>query len=312
MKNNEFNFLLEVLNNKFEKRTEGVATSGYISESTLEEYRKDAEAVVLAYVNGIYVSNNGRLINADGEYINEESELVNNDGRRVNKDGKLIDDSGEIIKNKQGYRRSFKNAVISITQLKMDDYVSHNRRKLTFHDLFKKNLDLKKIDIDIYLRLALICHGWGMYKSHSAEEKEQSVGLKYLFDALELMNMWMGGCDVLMINEEIEGSKETLTKAAKSGGKSRAGNYAPLKLKIVELLKEKMPEGGWKSKTSAINSLENDINKFMDDEQRKLDSVSKGKKLKYDAPWDQMHQRISDWSRNDKEIKAVFDTVVTK
>lgn len=122
----------------------------------------------------------------------------------------------------------------------------------------------------------------------------------------------MGGRDVLMINEKIEMSKKGLTEAAQLGGKSRAGNYALLKLKIVELLKENMPEGGWKSKISAIDSFENGVNKFMDDEQRKLDSVSKGKKLKYYAPWEQMRRRIYDWSRNDKVTKAAFDTVVTK
>lgn len=304
--------MIEVLSKKFEERTEEVAASGYISQSTLEEFRKGAEAVVLDYVNGKYISNNGRLINADGEYINEKRELVNYDGMRINKDGELIDDNGEIIENKRVHRRSFKNTVTGFTQLKMDDYVSGNRRKLTFNDLFGRNYDLKKIDIDIYLHLALICHGWGMYKSHSVEEKERSVSLKYLFDALELMNMWMGGRDVLMINEEIENRKKDLKKAARSGGKGRAANYAPLKQKIIELLKEKTPEGGWKSKTSAINSLENDINKFMDDEQRKLDTVSKGGRLKYYAPWEKMHQRIFDWSRNDKEIKAAFADVVVK
>lgn len=312
MKNNEFNFLVEVLSKKYDERTKAVAASGYISESTLEEYRKDAERVVEDYVNGLYISNNGKRTNSDGAYINEKRELVNYEGKRINKDGELIDNDGEIKEDKRVHRRTFKNTVISFTQLKMDNYVSHNRIKLKFYDLFKKNFDLKNIDIDIYLRLALICHGWGMYKSHSAEKKEQSVCLKYLFDALELMNMWMGGCDVLMIHEKIEKRKENLTRAAQSGGKTRTGNYAPLKLKVVELLKEKMPEGGWKSKASAIDSLENDINKFMDDEQRKLDSVSKGRRLKYYAPWEQMRRRIYDWLRNDKVIKAAFDTVVTK
>ncbi|HED5893622.1 TPA: hypothetical protein R5R88_004220 [Salmonella enterica] len=315
MKNNEFNFLVEELDRAFEERVKDVATSGYISASTLEEYREDAEELIRYFINGVYVSNNGRLTNSEGDYINENNENVNYEGMRINSNGELIDDNGNVIeyKGSQQYkRRSLKKMVANYSQFTMQDYIHYWIEKFNFVDLLKRQYDINKIDIDVYLRLSLICHRWGMYKSNLDQNDEQYEGRKYLFDALNYISLWIGGCKVLNINRMFEDNKRSLIEAAQLGGKGRAENYIPLKLKIVELLKEKVPKGGWKSKASAINALENDINKFMENEQQELESYRPGKKLKYYAAWDKMQRRISDWSRNDEMIKAAFNEVIMK
>ncbi|HDT4634420.1 TPA: hypothetical protein ACPYWN_003179 [Klebsiella oxytoca] len=306
MKNIDFIILVEELNKAFEERVKDVITCGYTSQLTIDRYRKDAEVVVLEFEHGSYISDKGKRTNADGRYINEKLELLNSKGERINDDGDIINEKGEVIKKLtyQQIREEIKNRALWINENKIED-------RINSMCYLNYNKGLNDLDIDSYLRLSFICHQWGIYQSRLGLQSEIE-SRKYLYDALMFINMWVGGHNVLRINREIEGMEQERITIAQLGGRSRSEKYMPLKIKIVELLKENVPEGGWKSKTSAIDAIESGINKFIEDKLREFDSVSKGKKLMYYASWDKMHKRISDWSRNDEMIKAAFDEVVKK
>ncbi|CAI2096549.1 Uncharacterised protein [Serratia fonticola] len=99
-----------------------------------------------------------------------------------------------------------------------------------------------------------------------------------------------------MFMKQEEQYKKDKINAAREGGKGRAKSYEQLKAKVVELLNKHVPEGRWKTKTAAIDALQNDITQFIEDENIKIS-------------W---HRAITDWSRNDNVIKAAFDKVVKK
>ncbi|VFS51574.1 hypothetical protein [Budvicia aquatica] len=138
-----------------------------------------------------------------------------------------------------------------------------------------------------YLPLSFVCHQWGTHQYHNGKKTE---GRKFLIDALKFVYMWSGAVEVLDIKDYAEEIKQNKINAASEGGKHRAKKYDPIKIRVVELLKKRAPEGGWKTKAAAIEALSSD----------------------FEDSWDKMHRTIEDWSRNDEEIKSVFAVVVQK
>lgn len=293
MINNQFDFLIEELSKEFKKQVEKVKLSNHIDMDTFKVNCEKAESVALEFINGRYFSAEGKRTNSSGQYINDQHELVDNEGRRVNDDGFLINDNEEVIGKKQGgltlhyYRKE-----------KIEDYIKNLLLNFEVIDLLKKNNDLNKINLNVYLFLAFLSYKWGMHKSNQAEEGECSEGLKYLFSALEFINRWAGGNTVLNINREYDRRKRALSNSAKLGGEKRAENYRHLKEKVVELLLEHMPTEGWKSKRSAIDT----IIWFMNNDKKEVPTKA----------WDTLPRTISDWSRNDPKIKKTFAQVVKK
>lgn len=151
-----------------------------------------------------------------------------------------------------------------------------------------------------FLEAAFVSHKWGMsqYKlGHKAE------GRKHALMALKLINMWTGANWALEIVAAKERSDKIKREAASLGGKNKAQNYRRVKDEVIRLLKKNMPENGWKSKVAAINSLEKEITKFIElDNSKNSDWTS----------WEKLLRTISDWSRNDIELKDTFKKVVRK
>lgn len=151
-----------------------------------------------------------------------------------------------------------------------------------------------------FLEAAFVSHKWGMsqYKlGHKAEAR------KHALMALKLINMWTGANWALEIVAAKERSDKIKREAASLGGKNKAQNYRRVKDEVIRLLKKKMPENDWKSKVAAINSLENEITKFIElDNSKNSDWTS----------WEKLLRTISDWSRNDIELKDIFKKVVRK
>ncbi|EMB3656776.1 TPA: hypothetical protein OMH15_003789 [Escherichia coli] len=151
-----------------------------------------------------------------------------------------------------------------------------------------------------FLKAAFVSHKWGksQYKlGHKAE------GRKHALIALKLMYIWTGANWALEIVAAKEQSDKIKREAASLGGKNKAQNYRRVKDEVIRLLKENMPEHGWKSKVAAINSLEKEITKFIElDTSKNHDWTS----------WEKLLRTISDWSRNDIELKEIFSEVVKK
>ncbi|WP_090464895.1 hypothetical protein [Enterobacter sp. kpr-6] len=121
--------------------------------------------------------------------------------------------------------------------------------------------------------------------------------------ALKLMNMWIGTNWALEMVAAKELSDKVKREEASLGGKNKAQNYKRVKDEVIRLLKKNMPEKGWRSKVSAINSLEKEITRFIE--------VDFDKNSDWTA-WEKLLRTISDWSRNDVELKDIFKKVVRK
>lgn len=305
MKNIEFCLLVEELNKTFEERVQEARESA--SQLIIDNYRGNAETVVLQYMHGSYICDNGKRVNVNGEYINEKMELVNYNKEKINADGSRINENGDVIEGKLNYHqtlREIKNRPLCFFENKIENLICEMAN-------LNHNGSLSGLDIDNYLRLAFICHRWGLYIS-CLGSKCEAEARKYLYDALMYISMWMGGSNVLMINKEIDAGMQERASVARLGGKGRAKNYASLKSKVIELLGVNAPAGGWKSKVSAIDSLESSIVEFIREERINFDLVRKESCVDYSASWDKIRRMISDWSRNDNQIKSVFDEVVIK
>ncbi|MEX2950105.1 hypothetical protein AB4K01_02750 [Serratia fonticola] len=311
MKDNDLIFLLNELNKEFELRVEKANCFGHFktdsSGAAVGQYRREAKALVDKYIRGCFsCSFSGKPTNSEGQYVNEKGEPINYKGERINDKDELINEKGEVIYVEYDYyeiRKAIKNRVITFRENSIDDYIDSITMRLPYP---KRNID---IDIANYLKLSFLCNQWGIYQNSIGEQLQAR---KYLFNALQFVDMWLGATEVLKHMHDEEQEKQSKINAAREGGKQRGENYTPLKIKVIELLKKNMPEDGWKTKKAVVDSLECDINQFIKDEQKKLDLKGKGEKLKFATSWDKMHQRITDWTRNDDQVKAAFDEVVKK
>jgi hypothetical protein len=131
-------------------------------------------------------------------------------------------------------------------------------------------------------------------------------GVRLLLKAFELLDMCRG-----MIECELWQRLEAEKKGrAIHGGKAKAALFSPLKAEVIRLLQDKQPEGGWKSKNAAIDAIYNDTNAFI--KQFDFPGYSEEKKAKNDPEdlYDRIRHLISDWSRDDADVKAAFDAVV--
>lgn len=153
---------------------------------------------------------------------------------------------------------------------------------------------------DILLAIAFVCRQWGalLYRRGAKAEAH-----RYVLLALKQINIWTGAYWGLEMEVAKCASVNDKYEASRRGGKNSAKRYNPIKDEVIRLLKKNVPEGGWKSKAAAINSLEQEITKFIDTGPRKN---------AYYPSWDSLHKTISDWSRNDMDMKKTFAEVVNK
>ena len=150
------------------------------------------------------------------------------------------------------------------------------------------------------LECAFVSHKWGISQYRQGRKAE---GRKHVLMALNLINMWNGACWALEMVEFKEESNKLKREAASLGGKRKSQKYRPVKDEVIRLLKKNKPEDGWKSKAAAINSLEEEISKFIELDFHKNSNWTS---------WDKLYRTISDWSRNDIELKNAFADVVKR
>ncbi|QJW56412.1 hypothetical protein HL670_03308 [Serratia plymuthica] len=131
-------------------------------------------------------------------------------------------------------------------------------------------------------------------------------GVRLLLKSFELLDMCRG-----MIGCELWQRLETEKKGrAIHGGKAKAALFSPLKAEVIRLLQDKQPEGGWKSKKAAIDAIDNDIYAFIKQFEFPGYSEEENAKSKREDPFTRIPRLVSDWSRDDADVKAAFEAVV--
>ena len=94
------------------------------------------------------------------------------------------------------------------------------------------------------------------------------------------------------------------------GGKAKAALFSPLKAEVIRLLQDKQPEGGWKSKNAAIDAIDVDIRVFIEQHGFPASSGEQNTGNNQSELCSRIPRLVSDWSRNDVDVKAAFAAVV--
>ncbi|WP_258089469.1 hypothetical protein [Serratia liquefaciens] len=131
-------------------------------------------------------------------------------------------------------------------------------------------------------------------------------GFRLLLQSTELIDICRG-----MVECELWQQAEAEKKGrAIHGGKAKAALFSPLKAEVIRLLQDKQLEGGWKSKNAAIDAIHNDIYAFIKMFDFPGYSEEKKAKKNREDPIARIHRLVSDWSRDDVDVKAAFAAVV--
>ncbi|WP_413501773.1 hypothetical protein [Serratia proteamaculans] len=131
-------------------------------------------------------------------------------------------------------------------------------------------------------------------------------GFRLLLKSIELLDMCRG-----MVEYELWQQNEAEKKnQASHGAKAKAALFTPLKSEIIRLLLGKQPEGGWKSKNAAMDAINVDIRVFI--EQHGFPGSSGEQNTGNDQAelCSRIPRLVSDWSRDDVDVKAAFAAVV--
>lgn len=131
-------------------------------------------------------------------------------------------------------------------------------------------------------------------------------GFRMLLKSIELLAMCRG-----MVECELWQQAEAEKKGrAIHGGIAKAALFSPLKAEVIRLLQDKQPKGGWKSKKVAIDAIDNDIYAFIKQFEFPGYTEEENAKSKREDPFTRIPRLVSDWSRDDADVKAAFAAVV--
>ncbi|WP_154675982.1 hypothetical protein [Entomohabitans teleogrylli] len=275
MKENDIFF--EVLSAEFERHFAKIADS----KPGIDQIIKDAEVILKRHRNGFRPGNLGNFINNNDEYIDEKGDLLRGD------------EISKVLKSNGYSCEGF-------------PLINFNCPVKEFDSPLFRNGD-PETSIDEFVMKAYVCYHWGIHQKNLGMHEESH---STLLQALRFLNMRDGAYTALGIKAFAEQMELERKNASSMGGNSKKKIYAPLKLKIIELLLENKPVGGWDTKKEAIDSLLSDIDKFMQEEQRKLDLEGNGERVRYQAVGSTMYKRIYDWSLKDEVIEVAFNKAV--
>ncbi|NWA60684.1 hypothetical protein HX773_07210 [Pantoea sp. B9002] len=86
----------------------------------------------------------------------------------------------------------------------------------------------------------------------------------------------------------------------------------------MRLLKEKVPEDGWKNKITAVDDITADLWLFIQSENRKIKNENallpsyNQIRQPFIMEENNLGRTVQDWSRNDKNLKEAFSVVLRK
>ncbi|AJJ67730.1 Uncharacterised protein [Yersinia intermedia] len=144
-------------------------------------------------------------------------------------------------------------------------------------------------DVNWYLGLGLL-------------NTNKSEAIKCLLLGIEYLDY----CRGLEDQELWQQQQTTKLDVPVQGGRSKAARFDPVKDRIISLLQEYCPPGGWESKQDAIRGIENGINELEWPSARDRNNLSKSG----DEIFAMKIRQVEVWSSRDPKIEAAFDCVV--
>jgi hypothetical protein len=165
--------------------------------------------------------------------------------------------------------------------------------------------------IDVFkshIMLASISFYWG--KSIMLENEK--VAFKAFSRAAEFFDKCIGMtwfCIAVCEQKKLSGIR---MGAGQKGGKSKAEVYRVVQLKLLDLINDSVPQGGWKSKVAAVNDIINPLWDFIEKSDFIINNQSKKYRLSImnqDALIDTI---LKQWSIKNEDIKKAFDRTVCR
>ena len=159
-----------------------------------------------------------------------------------------------------------------------------------------------------HLFFASMSYQWGK----SVMSENECVAIKAFIKSAELFDRCIG---MSWLNTSVCTQKKlshVRTKAGKQGGNSKADVYRIIQDKLVCLINNSAPEGGWKSKAAAVNDLIDPLWEFIEESNFEINNQSKKYRVSTMSPDALADTIIKNWSRNIESIKLALDNTVTR
>lgn len=166
-----------------------------------------------------------------------------------------------------------------------------------------------------YLFLSLVCKSWGQV-SYKIGKKDE--GLKFLAEANYYYGLWKGAIEFDEWNTCKDVKQDEIKDNANKGGQARSRRFDVVKKEVMRLLKEKVPEDGWKNKITAVDDITADLWLFIQSENRKIKNENallpsyNQIRQPFIMEENNLGRTVQDWSRNDKNLKEAFSVVLRK
>ncbi|WP_336195909.1 hypothetical protein [Raoultella ornithinolytica] len=179
--------------------------------------------------------------------------------------------------------------------------------RVTFSHLIQEPFLIDDV-FESHLFFASLTYQWGK----SVMLENESVAIKAFIKSAELFDRCIG---MSWFHVSVCTQKKlslTRAKAGKKGGDSKAEVYRVIQDKLVYLINESVPEGGWKSKAAAVNTLIDPLWEFIKESNFDINNESKKYRIatmSQDALEDTI---IKNWSRNIESVKLALDNTVTR
>jgi len=179
--------------------------------------------------------------------------------------------------------------------------------RVTFSHLIQEPFLIDDV-FESHLFFASLTYQWGK----SVMLENESVAIKAFIKSAELFDRCIG---MSWFHVSVCTQKKlslTRAKAGKKGGDSKAEVYRVIQDKLVYLINESVPEGGWKSKAAAVNTLIDPLWDFIKESNFDINNESKKYRIatmSQDALEDTI---IKNWSRNIESVKLALDNTVTR
>ncbi|TGC57580.1 hypothetical protein C9E92_00695 [Salmonella enterica subsp. enterica serovar Wilhelmsburg] len=185
-------------------------------------------------------------------------------------------------------------------------YIASDNFRITFSSLIG-GAPIESIFF-IHLYRASLSYYWGM----SIIDKYECVAFNALSSASSLFDKCLGILYAQKCFDKKEELSKIRAKAGRKGGESKADVYRVIQNELVSLIYKLAPEGGWKSKTAAIDDVIEPLWNFVEESKFVINNKSKKYRvltMSQDALADTIRKQ---WSTKIECVKLAFEDKVTR
>ena len=151
---------------------------------------------------------------------------------------------------------------------------------------------------------ASMLYQWGQ----SVASENECIALRALNTSFSLFDKCIGMVWFKVYIDKQSELSGIRVKAGKKGGEKKTEVYIVIQRKLVDLINELAPQGGWKSKAAAVNDLIDPLWEYVEESDFVINNQSKKYRLA-NASQDALADTIlKNWSRNVESVRLAFDS----